>query len=145
MERQGCKMGQANPDVCQLPLQGLQVPGWGWGYPGLHGPGQLCHTPAVWPWAGDSPCIVQEGGVGGREAAIQAALLSCPLRGREAFSEGHQAAVYSCSSLGHPCTEPHCPHLEMGRILVCVPGMLGDWSEAVKTLQVVWQPTVSTA
>lgn len=80
---------------------------------------QLCGLGPGTPLA-----LCKREGVGGREAAIQAALVSGPLRGRGAFSEGQQAAVYSCSNLGHPCTEPHCPHLEMGRIIVCLPGML---------------------
>lgn len=69
-------MGQASPDGCQLPLQGLQAPAWGRGYPGLPGPGQRHRTPAVWPWAGDSPNIMQavvQGPCRGREAAVQAA------------------------------------------------------------------------
>uniref|UniRef100_A0ABI8AHE5 EMI domain-containing protein n=1 Tax=Felis catus TaxID=9685 RepID=A0ABI8AHE5_FELCA len=39
--------------------EGPPGPSLGWTSPGLHWPGQICHTPAVWPWARDSSYIVQ--------------------------------------------------------------------------------------
>lgn len=56
-------------------------------------------------------------GLGGGEAIIQAALVSCPLRGSGAFSREHHAAVYSCSSLGHPILNLRVLTCEMGRII----------------------------
>lgn len=92
-----------------------------WGYPGLHRPGQLYHIPAVWPWVGDSPCIVQvvvqehqageQGGCNSsstyahseeRTPSLKDTKLLCAL-----------VAAWDLSVLTH----------EMGGIIVCFPGM----------------------
>lgn len=94
-----CKAGRAGPPLTStISLAVSPGPSLGREYPGLHGPGQICYTPAVWPWAGDSPCIVQAivQGLGNREAAEPVALVSCPLKGRGTLSKEHHAAVRSC-------------------------------------------------
>lgn len=99
----GLPWGQA-PPTSAIASAGPRVQAWGQCHPGFHGPGQLCHTPAEWPWAGDSPLILVQVVVQERRAGsgFQAAFLPCPLRGRCAFMEGHQAAVGTSSSLGPP-------------------------------------------
>lgn len=83
---------------------------FGWGYPGLHGPGQLYHIPAVWPWAGDSPCIVQvvQGSQAGEQGGCNSS--STYLMPIQEWAPSLQDTKLLCalvaSSLG-----PQCPHL----------------------------------
>lgn len=132
---QGCHRAGEGRQVGAIPMpwsptarglaSGSQSKGWelcqwrgrgtGWARPAL--PYTSCVALGWGPSCALRKSLCKGAGLGGGEAAIQAALVSCPLRRSGASSREHHAAVYSCGSLGHPVLSLSVLTCEMGRIV----------------------------